>query len=356
MQARGRQTACDSMWKSSRSHVESGFTENLLRLYSPACIAETARTAAMPATHTVETLIRDLTRRFDVAGLHYGHGTDRALDEAAWLVFGALGRDHAAVPEIYARPISDSELRVVEQLAGRRVDERVPVAYLLGKAWFCGLEFVVDDRVLVPRSPLGELIEQRFAPWVAEESIDRALDLGTGSGCIAIAKTLAFPGAQVDAVDISPGALEVAKENRRRHDVESRLSLIQSDFFVALDPGVHGPYQLIVANPPYVDAEDMASLPEEYRHEPELGLASGADGLDSTLSILHDAPRFLAQDGVLIVEVGNSAAALTTLLPKLPFVWLEFEHGGDGVFLLTCRDLKDHADSIAVQMDQRHVG
>ncbi len=310
----------------------------------------------MTAKHTVETLIRDLTNRFDAAGLHYGHGTDRALDEAAWLVFGALELDHALAPQIYARSVSAAEFHTVERLATRRLDERIPVAYLLGKAWFCGLEFSVDSRVLVPRSPIGELIEQRFAPWVRETAVERALDLGTGSGCIAIATAIALPGAHVDAVDISAGALEVAEQNRQRHDVGRQVSLLQSDFFASLDPELHGPYQLIVANPPYVDAEDMAHLPDEYRHEPQLGLASGVDGLDSTLSILHDARKFLAQDGVLIVEVGNSAAALTTLLPSLPFVWLDFEHGGDGVFLLTCRDLHDHADSIAVQMDQRHVG
>ncbi|MEM9688262.1 MAG: 50S ribosomal protein L3 N(5)-glutamine methyltransferase [Pseudomonadota bacterium] len=282
-------------------------------------------------------LIDELAGRFRDAGLSYGHGTDNPDDEAAWLVFSVLGLSFSDGPSAYDRTATPTQLERVRALAQRRADERRPLAYLLNEAWFCGLKFFVDERVLVPRSPIAELIVDRFEPWVDAERVDRILDLGTGSGCIAIASTLAFPEARVDAVDVSGDALDVARVNAEAHKVADRLTLIQSDFFTDLEAN-H--YSLIVTNPPYVDRADMADRSEEYRHEPELGLASGDDGLDATRVILKQASRFLEDDGILVCEVGNSRPALEDAFPRLPFTWLEFEHGGEGVFLLNKTDLE----------------
>jgi ribosomal protein L3 glutamine methyltransferase len=278
----------------------------------------------------IDELIADIARRFAGTDLYYGHGTDNPDDEAAWLVFSSLGIDHADAPRAYGRQVSVAELERVNRLARRRLEEHKPLAYLLNEGWFAGMPFFVDERVLVPRSPIAELIADRFAPW-APAPVTRALDIGTGCGCIAVALAMAFPEAAVDAVDISQDALDVAAINVARYDLEQRITLLRSDLFASV-PAAR--YELIVSNPPYVDRHDMAAMPTEFRHEPELGLASGPDGLDAVNGILANASRFLADDGILVCEVGNSQPALESRYPDVPFVWLEFEHGGQGVFLL----------------------
>jgi ribosomal protein L3 glutamine methyltransferase len=286
---------------------------------------------------TVEALVRRTAERLAAAGLSYGHGTDNSTDEAAWLVFSHFGLSHEAAPAVYAEPVDASRLPGFETLVDRRINARIPAAYLLKEAWFAGLEFYVDERVLIPRSPIAELIHERFKPWIDPAAVQSIVDLGTGSGCIAIALAKAFPGAQVDAVDVSRDALEVAAINVEKHDVGDRVRLVESNFFEGLEGRQ---YDLIVSNPPYVDKEDMESLPDEYRHEPGLGLAAGDAGLDSVHVILHDAPRFLSGHGILVCEVGNSQPALEKAYPDVAFVWLSFEHGGQGVFLLTAEELQ----------------
>ena len=285
----------------------------------------------------VEQLIRSIAEKFNAAELAYGHGTDNALDEAAWLVFATLELSHDAAPESYSIEVDEQGTAAVMAIADRRITDRVPMAYLLKQSFFAGLEFYVDDRVLVPRSPFAELIQAKFAPWIDPAKLQTAADLGTGSGCIAIAIARAFPEANVDAVDISSDALSVAEINIRKHGVGDRVTALQSDFFQSLE-GKR--YDLIVSNPPYVNGTDMAAIPDEYRHEPELGLAAGEDGLESVHKILRQASRFLTDNGILVCEVGNSQPALETAYPFMPFIWLEFEQGGAGVFVLTRSDLE----------------
>jgi ribosomal protein L3 glutamine methyltransferase len=292
-----------------------------------------------PAAPTVAQLIRFGAREFDAAGLAYGHGTVDARDDAAALVFHALGLDHADAEAAYKLKPARPQVEQVLGLFAERLRRRVPVAYLMGRMWFAGLEFEVDERVIVPRSPFAELIAAGFAPWIEPGHVQRLVDLGTGSGCIAIACALRFPQARVDAVDLSPAALEVAARNVQRHGVEARLHLHLGDTFAPLGTAV---YDLIVSNPPYVSDAEMDALPCEYRHEPDMALRAGSDGLDVVRRILRDADAHLAPGGVLVVEVGDSEDRLQRAFPGVPFLWLEFEHGGGGVFLLTKDDLHRH--------------
>lgn len=284
---------------------------------------------------TLRDFLRWAVSTFNREGIFYGHGTDNAWDEALHLVNHLLHLPPAGDQRFLDANLTAEEKQAIVGLVNRRVAERIPVPYLIGEAWFAGLKFAVDERVLIPRSPIAELIEQGFHPWLANEP-ETILDLCTGSGCIGIACAHAFPAARVDLSDISLAALEVARDNIRRHGLEHQVTAIQSDLFDGLAGKT---YDLIVSNPPYVDAVDMASLPAEFRHEPELALASGADGLDFTRRLLTEAAAHLTPDGVLIVEVGNSWPALEAAFPDLPFTWVEFERGGGGVFMLRRDDL-----------------
>jgi ribosomal protein L3 glutamine methyltransferase len=285
---------------------------------------------------TVRTLIAASARRLRRAQVFFGHGTDNAEEEAAVLVWHALGLPHPASAQSYSRSVSVRGRKLVKTLIERRIRERIPAAYLTGASGFAGLWFHVDARVLIPRSPLAELIERRFGPWIEARRVRRVLDIGTGSGCIAIACALAFPQARVDALDVSVEALDVARINVRQHRVTRRVRLVQSDHFSAL--GAES-YDIIVSNPPYVGARELDVLPAEYRYEPRIALAAGKGGLDSIRIILREAARHLKPRGILVVEAGNTEFAVRRAFRGLPFTWLEFERGGGGVFLLTAEQL-----------------
>jgi ribosomal protein L3 glutamine methyltransferase len=297
------------------------------------------RAARGRAPLTVRALIDAGARRLRRARVFFGHGTDNARDESAALVLHALKLPQAASGALYRRRVDAAAAQRARALITRRIRERIPAAYLTGVTGFAGLRFRVDPRVLIPRSPIAELIERRFAPWIEPARVRRVLDLGTGSGCIAIAAARALPRARVDAVDISAAALAVAAANVRRHRLRARVRLIRSDHFRAL---TGRSYDIIVSNPPYVGARELAGLPPEYRHEPRVALAAGRTGLDSVRVILREAARHLKPRGLLVVEVGNTEHALRRAFPRLPFVWLAFERGGGGVFLLTREQLTKH--------------
>lgn len=286
---------------------------------------------------TVRDYLRYATTRFVESGIYFGHGTDNPWDEAVLLVMRSLQlplEDNTLFLD--ARLVRDERQRILERV-DRRIHERIPVAYLVGEAWFMGMPFKVDSRVLVPRSPMAELIQSGLQPWLGDRSVHRLLDLCTGSGCIGIAAATVFEEAEVDLADISGDALEVAEQNIGFHELTHRVRTVESDLF----DGIEGRYDVILSNPPYVDEEDLSDMPEEFRHEPELGLAAGTDGLDIARRILADAAEHLNPGGLLIVEVGNSWLALEEAYPELPFTWIEFQQGGSGVFLLTAEDLNN---------------
>jgi ribosomal protein L3 glutamine methyltransferase len=282
-------------------------------------------------------LVARVTRQLQRARLHYGHGTERARDDAAALVWHALRLPRQPDAARLRRGATERQLAVLRALVARRIDERIPVVYLTRRCWFADLEFYVDERVLIPRSPLAELIERGFAPWIDAARVRRVADVGTGSGCIAIACARALPRARVEALDISPDALAVAARNIRRHRLSRRVRARHSDYLSALAAGA---YDIIVSNPPYVGRSEMATLPPEYRHEPAMALAAGTDGLDAVRAILEGAARCLRAGGILVVEVGNSERRVRQQFPQLPFTWLQFARGGGGVFLLTREQLQ----------------
>jgi ribosomal protein L3 glutamine methyltransferase len=286
---------------------------------------------------TVGAAIDRCERALRRARVHFGHGTDNARDEAAELVFFAAGIAHDLGASAYGRSLTARRSTRIDALLERRIAERMPLAYLTHRSFFAGLELYVDERVLVPRSPIAELIQRRFQPWVDARRVRRILDIGTGSGAIALACAAAFPKARVDAVDISAAALQVARRNQRRLNLKKRVRLLHSDHFGAVE-GCR--YDIIVSNPPYVGRAEMRSLPREYEHEPRLGLASGADGLDSVRAILAAGRRHLRRGGILVVEVGNTEATLLRAYPRMPFIWPEIAMGGGGVFLLRAEDLE----------------
>lgn len=282
-------------------------------------------------------LLKRGTARLKRARLDYGHGTERPVDDAAALLAHALGLKRPLEERDLARPV---RLRAQERYAAlleRRVKERIPAVYLTGRCWWAGLPFHVDERVLIPRSPIAELIERRFMPWVRPEAVRRIVDLGTGSGCIAMACAVYFPKSRVDAVDVDPAALQVARINRAALGLTRRVRLVESDFFTQL---AGRRYDIIVSNPPYVGEAEFNGLPPEYAHEPAGALRSGRDGMDAVRVLLREAAGHLADDGVLVVEVGNTETRLRRALPRVPFVWLSFERGGGGVFLLTAAQLQ----------------
>lgn len=281
---------------------------------------------------TVRDFIRYGISRFNQAGVYYGHGTDNALDEATHVVLFALSLPHDLPGHFMEAALLENEKRAILELYQRRIDERKPVPYLTNEAWFAGHKFYVDERVLVPRSPISELIAKQFQPWLDPDEISNILDMATGSGCIAIACAYAFPTAHVVAADISPEALAVAARNVDTHGMHEQVKLVETDLFANL---TNNKYDLIVTNPPYVDAEEMAAMPPEYRHEPSLGLAAGDDGLSVIRRILRHAAHHLTENGLLVAEVGASQPALETAYPHVPFTWVEFENGGDGVFVMT---------------------
>lgn len=289
---------------------------------------------------TIRDFLRWAVSRFNEASLFYGHGTDSAWDEAVALILHTLHLPHSVDPAILDARLTRSEREAIYHIIQRRVTDRIPVPYLTKEAWFADLSFYVDERVLIPRSPLAELIINDFSPWIEMGSVHSILDLCTGSGCIAIACAKQFPHCEVDASDVSSDALAVAKINVLRHEVEEQVHLFSGDLFHALPS--EKKYDLILSNPPYVDAEDMAMLPQEFLHEPELALASGTNGLNATTAILQNASRYLNSNGVLIIEVGNSEQAVVEQFPDVPFTWLEFQNGGGGVFMLTAEQLNKH--------------
>jgi ribosomal protein L3 glutamine methyltransferase len=301
-------------------------------------------------TKTVGEMLEYGQMLFEQSDIYFGHGTDNAWDEAVYLLSSVLKLPPDADRSLLDNSVSADDEEKITALYQRRIDERVPAPYITKQAWFCTLPFYVDERVIVPRSPIAELIYNQFQPWCTE-SPKKILDLCTGSGCIGIACAYAFERAQVVLSDISPEALEVTAINIQQHDLDSRVTAIESDLFSSFESSANNSFDLIVSNPPYVDADDLAQMPDEYGHEPDLALASGDDGLDFTRRLLREAANYLTEQGVLIVEVGNSSVALEKAFPKVPFTWLEFSQGDGGVFVLTRTQLRQYADCFGRAID-----
>jgi ribosomal protein L3 glutamine methyltransferase len=287
--------------------------------------------------------IRDMVRwgasQFRSAQLFFGHGTDNALDEALALVLHCLSLEHSLPESYFNSRLTSAEIKKISELIGERIRTRKPLAYLTGAAWFAGIEFHVNEHVLVPRSPIAELIEQGYYPWLQPDRIQRVLDLCTGSGCIGIATALYLPESAVTLIDISTEALLVAQQNIKRYELADRVTVLESDIYNSLPPQQ---FDLIVSNPPYVSENEYAGLPDEYRREPKLGLTAEEDGMALVARILRQATDYLTPEGVIIVEVGASADILMQRYPEVPFQWIDFEQGGDGVFMLNHADLKQY--------------
>ncbi|MGD8325093.1 MAG: 50S ribosomal protein L3 N(5)-glutamine methyltransferase [Gammaproteobacteria bacterium] len=289
--------------------------------------------ATLQSSDDNEAWVATIAAWFEAHDLHYGHGTDNATDEAWWLLRHLQGWDEAA----WSQPARSELAEALVRLALERTRSRTPLAYLINEAWFCGIRFYVDDRVLVPRSPFAEIIERCFTPWLALEPGDRLLDIGTGSGCIAIAAALHCPDAMVDATDTSVAALEVAQHNVALHGLQRRVRLHHADLF----PGGEGRYRVIMSNPPYVPAAEYARLPAEYLHEPKQGLLGGPSGLEPAWAILRKAAGRLTDDGIVILEVGNQAGEFDAAVPGLEPIWVEFERGGHGVCVVQGERLRE---------------
>ena len=289
-----------------------------------------------PELHSIRDYIRWAASEFSRNQLFFGHGTDNALDEAFHLVCWVVGLGYELPPVYLEAALTATEKQRIETLVIQRIEERKPVAYLTGEAWFCGMAFQVDERVLVPRSPLAELIAEHFSPWLSEEPA-RILDLCCGSGCIGIAAAAACPQAQVDLVDIDDGPIELSKANVARHHLTDQVRVLQSDLFAALD-GER--YDLILSNPPYVPTAEYDGLAPEFHAEPKLGLEAGADGMDIVARILEQAPDHLSEDGILICEVGAAVPEFLQRFGELNVIWPEFEQGGEGVFIVSAEDLR----------------
>lgn len=290
--------------------------------------------------HALRDFVRWGASRFNEAKLFFGHGTDNAIDEAVALILHALHLNQNLPDSLWACHLTFDEKQQISQLFQRRINERIPAPYLTNEAWFAGLSFYVDENVLIPRSPLAELIEQQFDPWLEADNIQTVLEIGTGSGCIAIATALVLTNAHIDAVDISPQAIKIAQKNIETYDLINRVTLFEGDVF---EPVKNKKYDLIICNPPYVDAFEMENLPPEFQHEPRLALEAGDDGLDIVRKILQQARNHLNNKGILIVEVGASQPTLLETYPDVDFIWPDFKRGGDGVFLLTKEQLETYS-------------
>lgn len=302
-------------------------------------MSDSERSSNQP--QTVGQALQYCSEALENSDVFFGHGTDNAWDEAVQMVLSVADLPMDFDEDVLPQSVDVEAMARLHALLERRIAEHVPLPYLLGRAWFAGLEFRCDPRAIIPRSPIAELILGGFQPWYSGPGPSRILDLCCGGGCIGLAAAHYFPDARVDLVDIDSAALELCRENLALQDLQDRVTVTQSDLFATL---TENKYDLILGNPPYVDAADLASMPLEYHSEPERALGSGPDGLEVTRRILSSAGAFLQDTGLLIVEVGNSWTALEKLYPRVPFTWLEFEHGGEGVFALTALELQKYSE------------